>query len=148
MTYADEAIGIVRAAARGRDARSVISFTVETDGRLPSGQPLGEAIEQVDAATDGRPRTSWSTARIPPTSRTCSSETAPGSTGSAASGPTRRRRATPSSTRPSELDAGDPDELAAEYRALRRGCRSLTVVGGCCGTDDRHIAAIGDALRA
>src|ERR1700757_3426400 len=52
LTYADEATGIVRAAAR-HGVPVVISFTVETDGRLPSGQPLGEAIEQVDRETGG-----------------------------------------------------------------------------------------------
>ena len=52
MTYADEAVGVVRA-ARAAGVPVVISFTVETDGRLPSGQPLGEAIEEVDERTDG-----------------------------------------------------------------------------------------------
>ena len=52
ITYADEAIGIVRA-ARAAGLPAAISFTVETDGRLPSGQPLGEAIEQTEAETDG-----------------------------------------------------------------------------------------------
>ena len=50
MTYVEEAIGIARAAAAA-DMPAVISFTVETDGRLPSGQALGEAIEQVDRET-------------------------------------------------------------------------------------------------
>src|SRR5690606_7708732 len=54
MNYVDEAIGITRAAL-GAGIPVVVSFTVETDGRLPSGQPLGEAIEQVDAVTDGGP---------------------------------------------------------------------------------------------
>src|SRR5918999_893500 len=53
MTYAEEAIGIARAAARA-GLPAAISITVETDGRLPSGQALGDAIEQVDAETDGR----------------------------------------------------------------------------------------------
>lgn len=52
MTYAEEATGIVRA-ARAAGIPAAVSFTVETDGRLPSGQPLREAIEQVDAETDG-----------------------------------------------------------------------------------------------
>ena len=55
MTYADEAIGVARAAAKA-GLPSAISFTVETDGRLPNGQALGEAIEQVDAETDVRSR--------------------------------------------------------------------------------------------
>ncbi len=55
LTYADEAIGIARAAA-DVGLPAAISFTVETDGRLPSGQPLGEAIEQVDQETGGGAR--------------------------------------------------------------------------------------------
>ena len=51
MTNAGEAIGVVRAASAA-GIPSAISFTVETDGRLPTGQPLHEAIEQVDATTD------------------------------------------------------------------------------------------------
>ena len=61
MTNAEEAIGIVRAASAA-GIPAAISFTVETDGRLPTGQPLREAIEQVDAATDAAPPISWSTA--------------------------------------------------------------------------------------
>jgi S-methylmethionine-dependent homocysteine/selenocysteine methylase len=52
LTYPEEAVGIVRAARRAR-MPVAISFTVETDGRLPSGIPLRNAIDQVDAETDG-----------------------------------------------------------------------------------------------
>ena len=44
-----------------------------------------------------------------------------------------------------ELDDGDAADLAARYRALRQRVPSLVVLGGCCGTDHRHIAAIGEA---
>ena len=44
-----------------------------------------------------------------------------------------------------ELDEGDPGDLAARYAALRAGLPRLNVVGGCCGTDHRHVAAIRDA---
>src|SRR3546814_10609308 len=54
MTYADEAIGITRA-AQAAGMPVVISFTVETDGRLPSGQSLEEAIQAVDAASGNGP---------------------------------------------------------------------------------------------
>ena len=54
MTYANEAIGVTRA-AQDAGIPAVISFTVETDGKLPSGQELGEAIDEVDGATDGGP---------------------------------------------------------------------------------------------
>ena len=79
MTYVEEAVGIVRA-ARAAGMPVVISFTVETDGRLPSGTPLREAIEEVDAATDAYARTSWSTARIPRTSTQSWSPAPPGTT--------------------------------------------------------------------
>ena len=54
MTYAEEAIGITRAAVES-GLPVVISFTLETDGRLPSGQALGEAIQQVDEDTESAP---------------------------------------------------------------------------------------------
>jgi len=41
-----------------------------------------------------------------------------------------------------QLDSGDPAELAARYGELRDTAPQLTVLGGCCGTDFRHIAAI------
>jgi homocysteine S-methyltransferase len=47
-----------------------------------------------------------------------------------------------------ELDAGDPDDLAARYAALRARLPQLNVLGGCCGTDHRHVTAICDAWLA
>jgi homocysteine S-methyltransferase len=41
-----------------------------------------------------------------------------------------------------ELDAGDPAELAAQFVDLRTVMPQLCVIGGCCGTDDRHLRAI------
>ncbi len=81
MTYAEEATGVARAATE-HGLPAAISFTVETDGHLPSGQALGEAIRQVDGDTGGAPAYS------------------PGTTGSAACEPTPRPRAMPSWTRP------------------------------------------------
>jgi S-methylmethionine-dependent homocysteine/selenocysteine methylase len=90
MTYADEALGIALA-AREAGLPAAISFTLETDGRLPSGQPLGEATE---------------------------------------------------------LDEGDPAELGARYAALKSSLPRLNVLGGCCGTDDRHVCEIRDTWLA
>ena len=72
MTSTREALGIVRA-AQAVGLPVVISFTVETDGRLPSGQPLGEAIDELDARPAALQRTSWSTAPTRRTSTRCSS---------------------------------------------------------------------------
>ena len=142
MTYADEAVGIARAAQAAR-LPAAISFTVETDGRLPSGQPLGEAIEQVDADTGSAPAYFMINCAHP----THFEEVL--------EGPWLERvrgvRANASRMSHEELDAaeeldeGDPDELAEQYRALRERLPNATVLGGCCGTDDRHVAAIAAA---
>ncbi len=90
MTYADEAIGVARAAA-AVGLPAVISFTVETDGRLPSGQTLGDAIAQVDDACQRRPRLLHGQLRPPDALLGTSSRPAhPGWRGSTVCGPTRR----------------------------------------------------------
>ncbi len=143
----EEALGITRAAvAAGMPV--VISFTVETDGRLPSGQPLGEAIVQVDAETDGTPRYFMINCAHPTHFERALAD----------GGPWRGRihgiRANASKQSHAELDelglldAGDPEELAAAYLALQPLLPNLEVLGGCCGTDHRHIAAIAEAWLA
>jgi S-methylmethionine-dependent homocysteine/selenocysteine methylase len=146
MNYVEEAVGIARA-AKAAAMPVAISFTVETDGRLPSGPSLREAIEATDEATGGYPVYYMINCAHP-----THIEPALGSPG-----PWRDRirglRANASRRSHQELDesvdldAGDPDQLAREYRDLRESLRNLTVVGGCCGTDHRHVAAIARALR-
>lgn len=144
MTYADEALGIARAAAEA-GVPAVISFTLETDGRLPSQQPLAEAIEQVDAETDGSPAY-YMVNCVHPT------HFAHVLDGAAALERVRGVRANASRKshaeldEAEELDTGDPDELAEEVKALRGGLPRLSVFGGCCGTDHRHIAALAAAV--
>jgi homocysteine S-methyltransferase len=41
-----------------------------------------------------------------------------------------------------ELDAGNPIELGSYYRTLKNQFGQLNVLGGCCGTDHRHIEEI------
>jgi S-methylmethionine-dependent homocysteine/selenocysteine methylase len=142
MTYVDEAVGITRA-AQAAGLPAAISFTVETDGRLPSGQPLGEAIEQVDAETGSSPAYFMVNCAHPT------------HFADVLDGPWRERiagiRANASTMSHAELDAateldeGNPTELAAQYLALRDRLPNANVLGGCCGTDDRHIAAIAAA---
>jgi S-methylmethionine-dependent homocysteine/selenocysteine methylase len=141
INYAEEGVGIARAAtAHGMPV--AISFTVETDGRLPTGQTLRDAIAQVDDAGGEAPAyymvncahplhfdgvlagdEAW-LARI------------------------RGLRANASDLSHAELDAatrlhdGDPADLARHYAALRTRLPELTVLGGCCGTDQRHIERI------
>jgi len=145
LTYADEAIGITRA-AQAADLPVAISLTVETDGRLPSGQTLGDAISQVDAETDRGPAFYMVNCAHPDH---FSAEL----TG-AADWLARIYgvRANASRMSHAELDAcetlddGDPVELGALYRTLARYLPNLTVVGGCCGTDHRHVAEMSSAL--
>jgi S-methylmethionine-dependent homocysteine/selenocysteine methylase len=147
MTYADEATGIARA-AQAAGLPSVISFTLETDGRLPSGQPLGEAIEQVDEETDAAPAYYMINCAHPTHFEDVLER----------GEPWRERirglRANASTKSHAELDEapgldeGDPADLGARYAALRDDLPQLNVLGGCCGTDHRHVAEIRDAWLA
>ena len=147
MTYADEAVGIARAAQEG-GLPAAISFTVEIDGRLSSGQPLGEAIEQVDEETAAAPAYFMINCAHP----THFEDVLDGSE------PWRERirglRANASTKSHAELDEapeldeGDPADLGARYAALRGNLPELNVLGGCCGTDHRHVAEIRDAWLA
>jgi S-methylmethionine-dependent homocysteine/selenocysteine methylase len=144
MTNVPEAIGVARAAqAAGMPA--VISFTVETDARLPTGDSLKEAIVRVDAATGEGPAYYMINCAHPTHFE-----------GALAAGEPwvkrlRGLRANASTKshaeldEAKELDAGNPKELGGQYRALRDRLPHLVVLGGCCGTDQRHIAAITSA---
>jgi homocysteine S-methyltransferase len=144
MTYAAEAIGVTEA-ARAAGMPVVISFTVETDGSLPSGQQLGEAIQEVDAATGGYPAY-YMVNCAHPTHFHHLFEGSPSWT--ARIGGVRANASTMSHEEldeAEELDSGDPADLAARYQELRAALPRLTVLGGCCGTDHRHIDAISAA---
>jgi homocysteine S-methyltransferase len=144
ITYADEATGIARAAQEA-GLPAAISFTLETDGRLPSGQGLGEAIEQVDAETGSSPAYFMINCAHP----THFEDAIEG--GAAWARRIRGLRANASTKshaeldESDELDEGDPDDLGPRYAALREKLPNLTVLGGCCGTDHRHVCAVRDA---
>jgi len=143
MTYVAEAIGIARA-AQAAGLPSVISFTVETDGRLPTCQPLREAVEQVDAETGSAPAY-YMINCAHPTHFDGVLEDGPWLErigGLRANASTMSHAELDEAT---ELDEGDPQQLAADYRALRERLPKATVLGGCCGTDNRHVGAIAEA---
>jgi homocysteine S-methyltransferase len=143
FTYAAEAIGFVRA-ARSVGVPGLVSFTVETDGRLPSGQALGDAIDEVDAETDAAAIGFMINCAHP---THFADSLGPGQWLGRIVG----LRANASHMSHAELDAteeldeGDPDDLAQRYRELLDRLPSLQVLGGCCGTDHRHVRAIADA---
>jgi homocysteine S-methyltransferase len=148
MTYAEEAIGIARA-AKAADMPVAISFTVETDGRLPTGEGLGEAIRAVDEATGAAGPAYYMLNCAHPTHFADVLRAA-----GPWAGRLRGLRANASCRSHAELDAatelddGGPEELGAQYAALRRLLPGLAVLGGCCGTDHRHVGAIARACRA
>jgi S-methylmethionine-dependent homocysteine/selenocysteine methylase len=145
MTNTNEAIGVARA-AKGAGMPVAISFTVETDGRLPTGQSLKDAITETDASTQGsiayymincahplhfndvlNARESW-TGRLKGIRANAS------------------KRSHAELDNAPDLDAGNPEELGAQYRDLRERLPKLNVFGGCCGTDYRHIHEIAKAV--
>ena len=141
LAYVEEGIGIARA-AEGAGVPCSISFTVEVDGRLPSGQSLRDAVEQVDRESGGAPAFFMVNCAHPTHV----------ARGLADEGAWLERiggvRANASAKSHAELDAsdelddGDPVELAAAMATLYPLLPNLAVVGGCCGTDERHIAQL------
>jgi S-methylmethionine-dependent homocysteine/selenocysteine methylase len=142
LTYSAEAVGIARAA---NDVRLpvAISFTVETDGRLPGGETLAGAIEGVDRAAT----VAYFMVNCAHPTHFMESLTGDGWRervwGVRANASAKSHAELDESD---ELDPGDPQELASHYPQLRERLPNLRVAGGCCGTDDRHIAAIAAAL--
>ena len=147
MNYVEEAIGIARA-ARAAGMPVAISFTVETDGRLPTGQTLQEAIERVDAATGRAPAYYMINCAHP------SHFEAILIPGEAWAERIRGIRANASAKSHAELnasadlDAGDPIAFGREHKALFGKLPHIKLFGGCCGTDHRHIEAICQACFA
>ncbi len=147
MTNIPEAVGIANA-AKALALPVAISFTVETDGRLPTGDALGQAIGAVDAATGDYPAYYMINCAHPTHFDGVLDAGAPWT------GRIGGVRANASSLSHAELDAmteldvGDPADLAARHRALIERFPQIRVVGGCCGTDLRHVAAIAEACLA
>jgi homocysteine S-methyltransferase len=144
MTYVEEAIGIARA-AQSCGLPIVISFTVETDGRLPSGQPLRTAVEETDAATDRAPAYYMINCAHPEHFNSVLADSGNwlDRIGGIRANASRKSHAELDAS--TELDTGDPEELGQQYRDLRSKLRQLRVLGGCCGTDHRHVRAISEA---
>lgn len=138
-----EAIGIARA-ARGADLPCALSFTVETDGRLSGGESLREAVERVDSETGGAPAYFMVNCAHP-------AHFGPALEHGTWLSRLRGLKANSSMKSHAELDgsasldSGDPKDLGRRYADLRRRLPALAVLGGCCGTDCRHVEAICEA---
>ena len=144
LTNVNEALGVAQA-AKATKVPCVISFTLETDGRLPTGETLGDAIEAVDGETGASPIYYMIN---------CAHPTHFANTLESNSNWITRLRAIRANSsckvhaeldNSSELDTGNPQELGAQYAELLGRFPHINVLGGCCGTDHRHIACIADA---
>ncbi len=145
ITNINEAVGVTRA-AKAAAMPVAISFTVETDGRLPSGELLPEAIDSVDERTGSAPAYYMVN---------CAHPTHFDSALVKADWTKRIRGIRANASRCShaeldkatELDAGNPLEFGQQYRAIRNRLSHINVLGGCCGTDHRHVEQIAIACR-
>jgi homocysteine S-methyltransferase len=139
-----EGVGVIRAAAE-TGIPSVVSYTVETDGNLPDGTPLGEAILRTDAETAGAAAYLMINCAHPDHFRAA---VANGETWTRRIGGIRANASRMSHAELDEadtLDDGNPSEFGDAYAELSHLLPNLRVVGGCCGTDHRHVAAIAAA---
>lgn len=146
LCYPEEAAGVVRAAQKF-DMPAAIAFTVETDGRLPTGVPLKEAIEQVDEESDGSALYYLINCAHPDHFTNILSDEP---------WMKRLRGVVANASRCShaeldvavELDEGDPEELGAMVGGLRKQFSHFNILGGCCGTNLRHMKRILEAAKA
>lgn len=141
VTYPEEGIGMTRA-AQAVGMPIVLSFTVETDGKLPNGQALQSAIEQVDAATNNGPVYYMINCAHPSHFEDvlASGEDWVQRLGGLRANASDKSHAELDAME--ELDAGNPVELGQQYAELRQQLPHINVLGGCCGTDHRHVDEI------
>lgn len=145
LNYVEEAVGIALA-ARKFNMPIALSFTLETDGHLPSGQHLRDAIATVDKATDNYPAYYQINCAHPSHFEHIFAD------GGSWLERIRGLRANASRKSHAELDAstslddGNPEELGQSYQLLRKQLTKLSLIGGCCGTDHRHIGAMCNAV--
>jgi len=145
MTNANEAIGITRAAMKA-GMPVVISFTVETDGRLPTGQSLADAICEVDIVTGKAPAYYMINCAHPTHfDKALGDEPWTRRIGGLRANASRRSHQELNDS--PDLNSGNPVELGSQYRELVRRHPQINVLGGCCGTDHRHIECIALACR-
>jgi homocysteine S-methyltransferase len=144
MNYVEEAIGVARA-AKAIGIPAAIAFTVETDGRLVTGQSLKDAVIEVDEATGQAPAYFMINCAHPAhfADSLNSGEAWVKRVRGLRANASKRSHAELDNA--AELDPGDPLALGQEYRAIVREFPHINVLGGCCGTDHRHVGAISRA---
>ena len=143
LTTVAEATGVVRAAL-DVGLPVAVSFTVETDGRLPGGTALGEAVEALDAATGAGAVHLLVNCAHPDHVAPGVDATAPWAQRIAGLRVNSSRQSHAELDDAEELDEGDLSDLVRTTRGLAAALPDVRIVGGCCGTDSRHVAAMWD----
>ncbi len=144
LTNINEGIGFARA-AKAAEMPCVVSFTLETDGRLPSSETLGQAIEAVELASDLWPAYYMINCAHPTHFSHVLDPEAPWMPRLKGIRANSSSRSHAELDRAPDLDIGNPAELGGQYADIRRRFPHITVLGGCCGTDHRHVECIGEA---
>ena len=126
---------------------AVMSFTTETDGRIPTGQTLGEAIREVDALTNGGPVYYMINCAHPTHFEHALKTGEDWVTRIRAIRANASVKSHEELDNSTELDDGNPVEFGEQYRAMRAHMPHLSVLGGCCGTDHRHVEQIWEACK-
>lgn len=145
LTYPEEAVGVIEA-SRSVGIPVVVSFTVETDGRLPNGDDYLQTVEKVDKLTDGYVSYFMINCAHPTHFSHIFESDSPvikRIAGIRANASCKSHEELDNST---TLDIGNPHELGEQIVELRRRNPNLKVLGGCCGTDIRHIHQICNAM--
>jgi len=123
----------------------VVSFTVETDGRLVDGTTLRAAIEATEEATGASPAYYMVNCAHPTHFEQAlarDEDWVKRIHGVRANASAKSHAELDESD---ALDIGDMADLSRRYRGLTRDFPSMRILGGCCGTDHRHLAAICEA---
>lgn len=146
FNQASEAAGFAQAAQEA-GLPAVISFTTETDGRLPDGTSLADAITEVDAASGTYPAYYMVNCAHPDHFTSALAAEAPWARRLRGLRANASRLSHAELDEAPELDAGNPQELAGQYRQIAARMPWLNIFGGCCGTDLRHVSAIARTLQ-
>jgi S-methylmethionine-dependent homocysteine/selenocysteine methylase len=146
LTNIAEAIGVA-CAAKAAYIPCVLSFTLETDGKLPTGESLAQAIETVDRETGSAPVCYMINCAHPDHFGNALIDGASWTQRLRGIRANASRKSHAELDNSTELDAGDPHELGQLYAELRRRFPHFNVLGGCCGTDHRHVGCISASCR-
>jgi len=141
MNYVEEAVGVARA-AKSAGMPVVISFTVETDGKLVTGQSLKDAIATVDAATSAYPAYYMINCAHPTHFESVLTAGEPWLARIRGLRTNASHKSHAELNESPALDSGNPVELGQEHARLLDRLPQLNVIGGCCGTDHRHVEQI------